>query len=152
MDIMKSAPLLLLFAAFFIGLGAYALKTGVLVTGGRGMGIRRTKTVLAYPFGALFVVVGGLAIYHAAVLILDQRSFVAACNDRATTRQCVEYHEGSAACAAPSSERCPTDNLVGRCELSNPRRVELIYSDMWERKPEVEQPRCTAAGGTWSGR
>lgn len=146
MDIMKSPALLLLFAAFFIGLGAYSLKTGVLIT---GRFARKTKTVLAYPFGALFVAVGGIAIYHAVVLIADQRSFVAACNDRATLRQCVEWHEGTPACAAPSSERCPTDNLVGRCELGTPRRVELIYSDMWERKPETEQARCTAAGGTW---
>ncbi len=149
MDIMKPPALLLLFAAFMLGLGGYSLKTGVLLTGRYA---RKTRTKLAYPFGALFVVVGGIAIFHAAVLIADQRSFVAACNDRATQRQCVEYHEGTAACPAPSHERCPTDNLVGRCELANPRRVELIYSDMWERKPEVEQQRCTAAGGTWSAR
>ncbi len=139
---------------FFVFLGAFCLKTGIL-PGGRTGGM---KSFLAYPYGLLFIVVGIGAWVMAAKDAYASATLVGSCNQRETLRQCVELHDGSLdlvrgqACVPGSvtENACPTDNLVGRCELEGPARTLFVYSDMWEREEPEEIARCAQMGGTWS--
>jgi hypothetical protein len=149
MDIMQNPLALFAGAVIFVAMGVYQLKTGKLLGGRSGT----TKTFLAYPYGLLFVAVGAVAVYQGCKVWLEARAVVASCNERSSQRQCVEHTSGTldqlrATCPHATTDRCATDNLVGKCRL--PDRTEYIYSDLWERKPDVEQPRCEAAGGSWS--